>query len=144
MQAHVQNTEYRDVPVAALIESPSNPRKRFDESSLSELAASFKTEGIIAPLLVREVDERNYEVIAGARRLRAANLRDSKVFPFASSNSAMLWQSKRNGWETLDARTFTRWKRHSGSNRFWNSENRTTSLISRLVLAKARRTSMVV
>ncbi len=43
MQTHVQNTEYRDVPVAALIESPSNPRKRFDESSLSELAASFRS-----------------------------------------------------------------------------------------------------
>jgi len=39
MQTHVRNTEYRDVPVAALIDSPSNPRKRFDESSLSELAA---------------------------------------------------------------------------------------------------------
>jgi hypothetical protein len=39
MQTHVQNTEYRDLPVAALIESPSNPRKRFDEGSLSELAA---------------------------------------------------------------------------------------------------------
>jgi hypothetical protein len=38
MQTHVQNTEYRDVPVAALIESPSNPRKRFDETSLGELA----------------------------------------------------------------------------------------------------------
>jgi hypothetical protein len=35
MQTHVQNTEYRDAPVAALIESASNPRKRFDESSLS-------------------------------------------------------------------------------------------------------------
>jgi hypothetical protein len=38
MQTHVQNTEYRDVPVAVFIESPSNPWKRFDESSLSELA----------------------------------------------------------------------------------------------------------
>ena len=38
MQTHMQNTEYRDVSVAALIESPSNPRKRFDEDSLSELA----------------------------------------------------------------------------------------------------------
>src|SRR5215471_13210324 len=74
MQTHVQNTEYRDVPVAALIESPRNPRKRFDESSLNELAASFKTQGVLAPLLVRELEESNYEVIAGARRLRAAKL----------------------------------------------------------------------
>ena len=46
-------SEYRDVPVAALIESPSNPRKRFDETSLGELAASFESQGVLAPLLVR-------------------------------------------------------------------------------------------
>jgi hypothetical protein len=49
MQTHVQNTEYRDVPVVALIESPSNPRKRFDESSLNELAVSFRSQGVLAP-----------------------------------------------------------------------------------------------
>jgi ParB family transcriptional regulator, chromosome partitioning protein len=81
MQTHVQNTEYRDVPVAALIESPSNPRKRFDESSLSELAASFKSQGVLAPLLVRKLDETKYEVIAGARRLRAAKLAELESVP---------------------------------------------------------------
>jgi ParB family chromosome partitioning protein len=81
MQTHVQNTEYRDVPVAALIESPSNPRKRFDESSLSELAASFRSQGVLAPLLVRELDQTNYEVIAGARRLRAAKLAELESVP---------------------------------------------------------------
>src|SRR6266571_3699596 len=76
MHTHVtqNNGEYRDVPVTALTESASNPRKRFDENSLSELAASFKTQGVLAPLLVRELEESNYEVIAGARRLRAAKL----------------------------------------------------------------------
>jgi ParB family transcriptional regulator, chromosome partitioning protein len=59
MQTNVtqNNSEYRDVPVTALTESPSNPRKRFDENSLSELAASFKTQGVLAPLLVRELEE---------------------------------------------------------------------------------------
>ena len=76
MHTHVtqNNSEYRDVPLTALTESASNPRKRFDENSLSELAASFKTQGVLAPLLVRELEESNYEVIAGARRLRAAKL----------------------------------------------------------------------
>ena len=92
MHTHVTHTtsEYRDLPVAALSESTSNPRKRFDENSLSELAASFKTQGILAPLLVRELDESKYEVIAGARRLRAAsappNSQNSKRFLFAWSN----------------------------------------------------------
>ena len=77
-----QNTsEYRDIPVAALTESASNPRKRFNESSLSELAASLKTQGVLAPLLVRELDESKYEVIAGARRLRAAKLAELEKVP---------------------------------------------------------------
>src|SRR5437763_5862573 len=76
-----QNNEYRNLSVAALIESPSNPRKRFEESSLCELAASFKTQGVLAPLLVRELDESKYEVIAGARRLRAAKLAELETIP---------------------------------------------------------------
>jgi ParB family transcriptional regulator, chromosome partitioning protein len=77
-----QNTsEYRDVSVTALIESSSNPRKRFDENSLSELAASFQAQGILAPLLVRELDGSKYEVIAGARRLRAAKLAELENVP---------------------------------------------------------------
>src|SRR5208337_2483217 len=42
----VNNHEYRSVPITALAESATNPRKRFDEKSLEELAASFKTQGI--------------------------------------------------------------------------------------------------
>jgi ParB family transcriptional regulator, chromosome partitioning protein len=83
MQNHASenHSEYRDVPVTALTESSSNPRKRFDETSLSELAASFKTQGVLAPLLVRELDESKYEVIAGARRLRAAKIAKLKNVP---------------------------------------------------------------
>ena len=74
-QNAVNNHEYRSVPITALAESATNPRKRFDAKSLEELAASFKTQGILAPLLVRELEESKYEVVAGARRLRAASLR---------------------------------------------------------------------
>jgi len=38
------NREYRNIPIATLVESPTNPRKRFDEKTLGELAASFKTQ----------------------------------------------------------------------------------------------------
>ena len=83
MHTHVtqNNSEYRDVPVTALTESASNPRKRFDESGLSELAASFKTQGVLAPLLVRELDDSKYEVVAGARRLRAARIAELENVP---------------------------------------------------------------
>jgi ParB/RepB/Spo0J family partition protein len=80
-QSAVNNHEYRSVPVAALIESASNPRKRFDDKSLEELAATFKTQGILAPLLVRELEPSKYEVVAGARRLRAARIAELDSIP---------------------------------------------------------------
>src|SRR5579863_6329039 len=80
-QNAVNNHEYRSVPITALAESATNPRKRFDEKSLEELAASFKAQGILAPLLVRELDESKYEVVAGARRLRAARIAELESVP---------------------------------------------------------------
>ncbi len=80
-QNAVNNHEYRSVPITALAESATNPRKRFDAKSLEELAASFKTQGILAPLLVRELAESKYEVVAGARRLRAAKLAELEKLP---------------------------------------------------------------
>jgi len=80
-QSAVNHHEYRSVPVTALTESASNPRKRFDEKSLEELAASFKTQGVLAPLLVRELEPSKYEVVAGARRLRAARIAELDSIP---------------------------------------------------------------
>ena len=80
-----QNTaisnEYRSVPISILVESATNPRKRFDEKNLEELAASMRAQGILAPLLVRELEESKYEVVAGARRLRAAKLAELEKLP---------------------------------------------------------------
>src|SRR5258708_4235235 len=80
-----QNTaisnEYRSVPISILVESATNPRKRFDENNLEELAASMRAQGILAPLLVRELEESKYEVVAGARRLRAAKLAELENLP---------------------------------------------------------------
>lgn len=58
------------LPVADLREHPAN-RKRFDAARLEELTASVKEKGILNPLLVRK-NGKGYEVLAGARRLRAA------------------------------------------------------------------------
>jgi ParB family chromosome partitioning protein len=68
------NNEYRNLPVEQLQESPTNPRRRFDEHSLAELADSFKSQGVLQPLLVRTIEDDKFEVVAGARRLRAAKL----------------------------------------------------------------------
>ena len=81
MKSTVMNGEYRNVPIATLTESPTNPRKRFDEKALEELAATFKTQGVLEPLLVRELEERNYQVVIGARRLRAAKIAELEAVP---------------------------------------------------------------
>ena len=68
---NTMQSEYRNLPLDALTESPNNPRKNFDEAGLNELASSIKAQGILAPLVVRPVDHR-FEIVAGARRYRAA------------------------------------------------------------------------
>ena len=77
----VTNSEYRNLPLAQLQESPTNPRRRFDERGLNELAESFKSQGVLQPLLVRSVSEELYEVVAGARRLRAAKIAELVEIP---------------------------------------------------------------
>jgi ParB family chromosome partitioning protein len=66
-------SEYRDLPLESIAESASNPRRRFDEAALNELAESIKTQGILAPLVVRPVGQ-HFEIVAGARRFRAAQI----------------------------------------------------------------------
>src|SRR6266545_832386 len=77
----INTNEYRNLLVVQLQESPTNPRRRFDEHSLAELADSFKAQGVLQPLLVRTIEEDKYEVVAGARRLRAAKLAALETVP---------------------------------------------------------------
>jgi ParB-like chromosome segregation protein Spo0J len=46
-------TEYRDLPLAVLTESATNPRRIFEDSALKELAESIRSQGVLSPLLVR-------------------------------------------------------------------------------------------
>jgi ParB family chromosome partitioning protein len=64
-------SEYRNVALAELTESTTNPRKAFDESSLEELAQSIRSHGVLSPLVVR-CSNGHFEIVAGARRYRAA------------------------------------------------------------------------
>ncbi|HVF52192.1 MAG TPA: ParB/RepB/Spo0J family partition protein [Actinomycetota bacterium] len=59
-------------PVSAIDPNPNQPRKRFEQDALEELAASIADLGILQPLLVRPGAAGRFELIAGERRLRAA------------------------------------------------------------------------
>ena len=65
-------SEYLDLPLSSLRESPTNPRKHFDPAKLAELTKSVQAQGIVQPLVVRDTGQGDYEIIAGARRFRAA------------------------------------------------------------------------
>ncbi|HKW17060.1 MAG TPA: ParB/RepB/Spo0J family partition protein [Terriglobales bacterium] len=97
-----QNGEYRNLAIEQLEESPTNPRKRFNQASLMELAESFKSQGVLQPLVVRTKNEdaKKYEVVAGARRLRAAQLAELKAVPVRvvelSDSDAVLAQVTEN------------------------------------------------
>ncbi|MBS1162005.1 MAG: ParB/RepB/Spo0J family partition protein [Proteobacteria bacterium] len=73
-----QGDEQRNLPVERLRPGKYQPRTHMDQDSLAELAASIKTQGVMQPILVRAVDStpgaERYEIVAGERRWRAAQL----------------------------------------------------------------------
>jgi len=64
----------RDLNVTLLKPGKYQPRTHMDEASLNDLAASIRAQGIMQPILVRQLEDGSYEIIAGERRWRAAQL----------------------------------------------------------------------
>ncbi len=73
--------ELRSLAVTQLQPGKYQPRTRMDEASLRELADSIKAQGLMQPILVREVGPERYEIIAGERRWRAAQLAGMSAVP---------------------------------------------------------------
>jgi len=69
-----ENDVLREMNVTHLKPGRYQPRSRMDEASLIELSASIKAQGVMQPILAREIAEGNYEIIAGERRWRAAQI----------------------------------------------------------------------
>lgn len=66
--------QLQEVPIELVRAGRYQPRTKMDETSIAELAASVREQGVLNPILVREREEGGYEVLAGERRLRAAKL----------------------------------------------------------------------
>lgn len=64
----------RELSVALLKPGKYQPRTNMDKHALHELAASIKVQGVMQPILVRQLSDESYEIIAGERRWRAAQL----------------------------------------------------------------------
>ncbi|MDO4442662.1 MAG: ParB/RepB/Spo0J family partition protein [Slackia sp.] len=70
-----------EVDIDAIVANPDQPRTYFKEEELAELSASIKRDGLLQPLLVREIDGGKYEIIAGERRWQASRLAGLKKLP---------------------------------------------------------------
>ena len=76
------------IPIANLKPSPSQPRRLFNKNSIYELADSIKAKGLVQPLVVRPSpsDANSYEIIAGERRWRAAQIAQLHEVPVVIRN----------------------------------------------------------
>jgi hypothetical protein len=89
-------TEYRDLPLAMLTESTTNPRRIFEENALKELAETIRSQGVLSPLLVRPTSERSFEIVFGARRYRAAQL--AEVASRLHLRPTQVWHRAQDGF----------------------------------------------
>ncbi len=93
------SSEFQYIAVDTIRESITNPRRTFDECKLGELAESIRTNGLIQPITVRPQSE-GFEIVAGARRFRAAQLAELFSLPARivdiTDAQALEWQLVEN------------------------------------------------
>ncbi len=76
-----EREELRELPLESIFPNPKQPRRNFDEASLVTLAGSLGDRGVLQPVLVRPKPDGTYELIAGERRWRAAQIAGLKQIP---------------------------------------------------------------
>ncbi len=77
----VEKDELRQIPIDQLQRGKYQPRTHMNPEALEELAASIRAQGVIQPIVVRPLAAGNYEIIAGERRWRAAQLASLETVP---------------------------------------------------------------
>lgn len=76
-----EEDEIIQVKVERIVPNQYQPRTVFDEGKINELAQTLRTHGMIQPIVIRKLDDDQYELIAGERRLRAAEMLDWESIP---------------------------------------------------------------
>jgi ParB family chromosome partitioning protein len=98
-----------ELPLTAIVPNPHQPRRDFEDGKLAELAASLKSNGVIQPIVVRQVGD-TYQLIAGERRFRAAKLAGLDSIPaivrdvdsFTQAQMALVENIQREDLNPLD------------------------------------------
>lgn len=84
----IHQGELRKLPIEFLQPGKYQPRKDMSPEALEELASSIRSQGVIQPIVVRTIGDNKYEIIAGERRWRAAQLAQLDVIPCLVKNVA--------------------------------------------------------
>jgi ParB family chromosome partitioning protein len=75
LSANTKNTNnINKIDISKISPNKQQPRKNFEEQEIKELSNSIKNQGLIQPIVVREIENNEYEIIAGERRWRACQL----------------------------------------------------------------------
>ncbi len=85
-----RRTVFAAIPVAVIKPNPRQPRQYFDPETLAELSESIKERGLLQPVIVRRDDDGGYTLVAGERRLRAAELAGVGLVPAILSDHDLL------------------------------------------------------
>lgn len=83
-----EDSELQHLPIEQLQQGKYQPRKDMSAEALEDLSNSIRSQGIIQPIVVRNIGENSYEIIAGERRWRAAQLAEIDLVPCLIKNVA--------------------------------------------------------
>lgn len=86
-ESGIKNTGVQEIDLVRIKPNPDQPRKDFDPESLSELASSLQTHGLLQPILVKSTED-DYIIVAGERRYRAAQLAGLTKIPCIIQNGS--------------------------------------------------------
>ncbi len=77
---------FKRINTSSIVSNSKQPRKKFGKNEIEDLAASIKSQGILQPIVVREKENNLFEIIAGERRWRAAQIAGVHEIPTIVSN----------------------------------------------------------
>ncbi|MFT8669830.1 MAG: nucleoid occlusion protein [Liquorilactobacillus hordei] len=80
-KTEVQTQSVREIELSQIVANRFQPRKVFEEEKIVELANTIRDHGLLQPIIVREYQENQFEIIAGERRFRAVSLLQWKKIP---------------------------------------------------------------
>ena len=102
-QSNTNQRAVKEIDLNKIKPGRFQPRSNFDNEKLEELTASIKNQGVLSPILVRELGLNEYEVIAGERRLRALNLLSPAITSYSFKPSSLTKIGDNTPWFFIEA-----------------------------------------